>query len=77
MLPAVASEWSIVWREWHAGYYSAWLYATIKLSCDLLVLRVLPSVLFGAVFYALVGLRAELPAFLLFQTTLVSPPADL
>ena len=44
MLPAVASEWAIVWREWHAGFYSAWLYAVIKLSFDLLVLRVLPSV---------------------------------
>jgi len=71
MLPAVASEWCIVWREWHAGFYSAWLYSTIKLSFDLLVLRVLPSVLFGAVFYALVGLRPELPTFLLFQITLV------
>jgi hypothetical protein len=70
MLPAVASEWAIVWREWHAGFYPAWLYALIKLSVEVCVLRLLPSILFGAVFYALMGLRRELAAFFLFQLTL-------
>ncbi len=42
-------------------------YALIKLSFDLVVLRVLPSLLFGAVFYTMVGLKLDLSAFLLFQ----------
>lgn len=70
MLPAVASEWAIVWREWHSGFYPAWLYTVIKLAFDLCVLRLLPSILFGSVFYALMGLRRELDAFFLFQLTL-------
>lgn len=70
MLPAVASEWAIVWREWHAGFYPAWLYALIKLSVEVCVLRLLPSILFGSIFYALMGLRRELSAFFLFQLTL-------
>ena len=67
MLSAVAEDWRLFWREYHAGLYRAEVHVTVKLALDLLLVRVLPALVFGAVVYLLAGLRREAPAFLLFE----------
>jgi len=69
MLSAVAEDWRLFWREYHAGLYRAEVHVAVKLALDLLLVRVLPALVFGAVVYLMAGLRREAPAFLLFELT--------
>ena len=43
MLSAVAEDWRLFWREYHAGLYRAEVHVTTKLALDLLLVRVPPS----------------------------------
>ena len=43
MLSAVAEDWRLFWREYHAGLYRAEVHVTTKLALDLLLARVPPS----------------------------------
>mgnify|MGYP001406606472 FL=1 len=61
MLSAVAEDWRLFWREYHAGLYRAEVHVTVKLALDLLLVRVLPALVFGAVVYLMTGLRREAP----------------
>ena len=67
MLSSVAEDWALFWREYHAGLYGAATHVSVKLCLDLLLVRVLPALTFGAIAYATVGLRRETGAFLLFE----------
>ncbi len=67
MLASVAQDWALFWREFHAGLYPAAVHVTVKLSLDLLLLRVLPALVFGAIAYSMMGLRREASSFLLFE----------
>ena len=42
MLSAVAEDWRLFWREYHAGLYRAEVHVTTKLALDLLLVRVPP-----------------------------------
>ena len=52
-------EWALVWEEHHAGLYSIVPYCASRLLLELAVLRVLPALGCGALFYVLMGLRAD------------------
>ena len=69
MLGAIADDWKIFWREWHAGYFGTWQYVCVKLGLELLLLRVIPSLVFGAIFYQMMGLRSDAGIFLQFELT--------
>lgn len=58
-LGVVAAEWRLFWREWHAGLVDAWAYVLVKNAVELLLLRVLPSLVLGAIVYIMMGLRPE------------------
>jgi hypothetical protein len=59
-------------RERASGFYSTATYAVAKaLVCDLLPLRVLPPLLFGALIYGLVGLNTAPGALAAFLLVLV------
>ena len=59
MLSSVAEDWALFWREYHAGLYGAATHVSVKLCLDLLLVRVLPALTFGAIAYATIGLRRE------------------
>ncbi|KDO15801.1 hypothetical protein SPRG_18663 [Saprolegnia parasitica CBS 223.65] len=54
-----------------AQYYAPWSYFMSKTLLDLVSLRILPAVLFAAVFYYIMGLNPPADRFLLFTSTLV------
>lgn len=60
-------EWSLLWVERHAGLYHLLPYCLTRLAIELLLLRVLPAVAFGGVFYAMMGLKADAAAFAQFE----------
>ena len=62
----VTREWPLLWLEHRGGAYAALPYVVSRLLLELLLLRALPAVAFGGVFYAFAGLRAEGPALATF-----------
>jgi len=75
----VTREWPLLWAEYHQGLYGAVAYAVTRLLLELTLLRVLPAVAFGAIFYPMMGLRKEVAPFMrfLFASALASADSAL
>jgi len=58
-------------RERSNGYYSSFTYFSSKILFDILPLRLVPPVMFGAIVYWLAGLVPTVPSFWKFLLTLV------
>ncbi|TFK36706.1 hypothetical protein BDQ12DRAFT_609378 [Crucibulum laeve] len=66
-----ANERILFMRERANGYYSSFTYFSSKVLFDILPLRLVPPMMFGAIVYGLVGLVPTLAAFWKFMLTLV------
>ncbi|KAI5118132.1 hypothetical protein M0805_001731 [Coniferiporia weirii] len=66
-----ASERLLYMRERANGYYSSFTYFSSKVLFDILPLRVVPPLVFGAIVYRLVGLVPEVSIFWKFLLVLV------
>ncbi|KAG9224454.1 hypothetical protein CCMSSC00406_0007647 [Pleurotus cornucopiae] len=66
-----ASERILFMRERANGYYSSFTYFSSKVLFDILPLRVVPPLMFGAIVYGLVGLVPTVAGFWKFMLTLV------
>lgn len=66
-----ANERVLFIRERANGYYSSFTYFASKVLFDILPLRVVPPMVFGAITYGLIGLVPTVPAYWKFQLTLV------
>jgi len=75
-LGAVSAEWRLFWREWHAGAVDAWGHVLVRASLELLLLRVLPSLVLGAIVYLMMGLRPEVAPFLYFEASIALANAN-
>ena len=64
-------ERAIFVRETGAKYFGAFSYFLAKSVLDLFLLRVIPVTTFSCIFYWMMGLRAEIEAFLIFWATMV------
>ena len=75
----VTREWPLLWAEYHQGLYSAITYAITRLVLELFLLRVLPAIAYGGVFYSMMGLRRETGPFVrfLFGSALASADSAL
>lgn len=63
-------EKRVVTSEVRSGYYHPWSYYTAKLILDGILLRFLPTLLYAAAFYPMMGLSSEPKAVALFLMTL-------
>ena len=63
-------EKRVVTSEVRSGYYHPWSYYTAKLILDGILLRFLPTLLYSAAFYPMMGLSSEPKAVALFLMTL-------
>ncbi|XP_065903793.1 broad substrate specificity ATP-binding cassette transporter ABCG2-like [Dysidea avara] len=54
-----------------SGYYRVSAYYLAKVICDVIPLRVLPTIVFGAISYWMVGLEAQASNFFIYLLTLV------
>ncbi|GJE89867.1 ABC transporter G family member [Phanerochaete sordida] len=70
-LSLFANERVLFMRERANGYYSPLTYFCAKVFFDILPLRVVPPMVFGAIIYGLVGLVPTVPAFWKFMLALV------
>ena len=70
-LSLFANERILFMRERANGYYSPLTYFCAKVLFDILPLRVVPPMMFGAIVYGLVGLVPTVPAFWKFMLVLV------
>uniref|UniRef100_A0A7S2GR72 ABC transporter domain-containing protein n=1 Tax=Haptolina brevifila TaxID=156173 RepID=A0A7S2GR72_9EUKA len=72
-------EWALFWSEHHAGFYTVSAYTVTRLLIELFMLRVLPSVAFAGIVYALMGLRTTSAALVnfLFVSALASVDSAL
>ncbi|KAH8117946.1 hypothetical protein DFH11DRAFT_867335 [Phellopilus nigrolimitatus] len=66
-----ANERLLYMRERANGYYSSFTYFSSKVLFDILPLRVVPPLVFGAIVYRLVGLVPEVATFWKFLLVLV------
>ncbi|TDL25520.1 hypothetical protein BD410DRAFT_784517 [Rickenella mellea] len=66
-----ANERILFMRERSNGYYSSFTYFSSKILFDILPLRVVPPLFFGAIVYRLVGLVPEVTTFWKFLLILV------
>jgi len=66
-----ANERILFMRERANGYYSSFTYFSSKVLFDILPLRLVPPLVFGAIVYGLVGLVPTVAAFWKFLLTLV------
>ena len=75
----VTREWPLLWSEYSQGLYGAVTYSLTRLMLEMVVLRVLPCVAFGGLFYGLAGLRRSFTALsrFLISTALASADAAL
>ena len=60
---AVGGEWLLFWREWHAGSLGVWGHVLVRASLELLLLRVLPGLVLGAIVYLMMGLKPEVRVY--------------
>ena len=70
-LSLFANERVLFMRERANGYYAPLTYFCAKVFFDILPLRVVPPMVFGAIIYGLVGLVPTVPAFWKFMLALV------
>ncbi|TDL17897.1 hypothetical protein BD410DRAFT_806898 [Rickenella mellea] len=70
-LALFANERILFMRERSNGYYSSFTYFSSKILFDILPLRVVPPLFFGAIVYRLVGLVPEVTTFWKFLLILV------
>ncbi|TFK93640.1 hypothetical protein K466DRAFT_537493 [Polyporus arcularius HHB13444] len=66
-----ANERILFMRERANGYYSSFTYFASKILFDILPLRVVPPLVFGAIVYGWIGLVPEVAIFWKFMLTLV------
>ena len=59
-----------VFQEYASGYYRIWTYFFAKFVCDLLPMRVLPSILFTIITYFMTGLAQTSGQFFVFFLTI-------
>jgi len=70
-LGVFATERLLFMRERANGYYTSFTYFASKVLFDVLPLRIVPPMMFGAIVYGLVGLVPEVSAFWKFMLALV------
>lgn len=63
-------ERQIFMHESSSGFYRTSSYFIGKVVCDLLPMRLIPTIIFSVVYYWLIGFRAEPGAFFIFVLTL-------
>ena len=72
----VTREWPLLWAEYHQGLYGAITYTVTRLVLELTLLRVLPSLAFSGIFYAMMGLKREIVPFVRFLLAAALASAD-
>jgi ABC-type multidrug transport system permease subunit len=70
-LDALLQERKVLEREGGVGVHRVWTYFCSKAALDALTMRVLPSAVFSAVVYPVLGLRPQLDKFAVFTATLM------
>nr|XP_054773565.1 broad substrate specificity ATP-binding cassette transporter ABCG2-like [Lytechinus pictus] len=70
-LELFVDERKIYIHESSSGFYRTSSYFISKVLCDLVPMRVLPTLVFAAIYYWMIGFRAEAGAFFIFLLTLI------
>jgi len=68
-LQAFIAGRSLFLHESANGFYRVSSYFVATLVCDLLPLRTFPTIVFGTIFYWMVGLKSDYPLFMFFHLT--------
>ncbi|XP_071488002.1 broad substrate specificity ATP-binding cassette transporter ABCG2-like [Diadema antillarum] len=58
-------------HETNSGFYRTIAYFIAKVTCDLVPMRIVPTVLFSVIYYFMIGLRHDAAAFFTFLLTLL------
>ncbi|CAF3193044.1 unnamed protein product [Rotaria socialis] len=69
-IDALLKERALFIHEYASGYYRIFTYFIAKLLCDLLPMRVIPTILFSIISYFMMGLSRTISQFFIFLLTI-------